>query len=124
MESSKCKEMTSLHAVLMYICSIFNQFQGSINSKQAIKLRGISIEDSEYHYTVSVAIKRTGAVLGVLNLSRAGGSRQAVTQRNETVRLQRLQEDIRPRRQSGATHERPLSGTTPSGRMFSMYFTI
>lgn len=36
-------EMTSLHDVLMYICSMFNQFQGSINSKQASQLRIQSI---------------------------------------------------------------------------------
>lgn len=111
-------EMTSLHAVLMCIFSIFNQFQGSISSNQAIELRDIPVENSEYHSTVSAAIKRAGAVLGVLNLSRAGGSRQAVAQRNETFRLQRLQEDIRPRRQSGATHERPLSGSALWGNMF------
>lgn len=56
-------EMTSLHDVLMYTCSIFNQFQGSINSKQAIELRGIPIENSEYHYTTLSVLPLKGAAL-------------------------------------------------------------
>lgn len=68
--------------------------------------------------------ERSGCVLGVLHLSRAGGPRPALTQRNQTVRLQRLQEDLWPRRQSGAAHERALAGTAPCRRMFYIYTTI
>lgn len=48
---------------------------------------------------------------GVLHVSRPGGSRQEVPQRNEALWVQHLQENLRPRRQSGAAHERSLAGT-------------
>lgn len=48
---------------------------------------------------------------GVLDISRIGGPRQEVPQRDEAVWLQRLQEDLRPRRQPGAAHERSFAGS-------------
>lgn len=48
---------------------------------------------------------------GVLHISRIGGPRQEVPQRDEAVWLQRLQEDLRPRRQPGAAHECSFAGS-------------
>lgn len=50
--------------------------------------------------------------VGVLDATRPGGSRPEVAQRDQTFWLQHLQEDLRPRRQPGAAHERPLSGAS------------